>query len=133
MQMPKIVDYSFMSEQTVVVLGASPKPERYSNRAVKNLADKGHRVLPVHPLSAEIHGQACYKSLADINEAIDTLTLYVGPGKSSEMTEAILGLKPQRIIMNPGAENDELERDAQAQGVEVIRGCTLVMLQLDQF
>jgi len=35
--------------------------------------------------------------------------------------------------MNPGAENDELEAAAQAQQIEVIRGCTLVMLRLGQF
>ena len=38
-----------MSEnnKTVVVLGASPKPERYSNQAVVMLKDHGYEVIPV--------------------------------------------------------------------------------------
>jgi hypothetical protein len=44
-----------------------------------------------------------------------------------------MALKPQRIIMNPGAESDALETVAQANDIEVIRGCTLVMLRTQQF
>jgi predicted CoA-binding protein len=65
--------------ETVVVLGASPKPERYSNQAVRALVEHGHRVIPVHPLLKKIAGVAAVAGLAQINEAVDTLTLYVVP------------------------------------------------------
>jgi len=122
-----------MNQETVVVLGASPKEERYSNKAVKKLLDHDHKVLPVHPKCAEIHGQKCYAHLDDIAEKVDTLTLYVGKDKSLKLLNNILKMKPRRIIMNPGAENDELEKVAQAQDIEVVRGCTLVMLSTQQF
>ncbi len=122
-----------MSAKTVVVLGASPKPERYSNMAVRDLAAHGHQVYPVHPLSAAIHGQRCYKKLEDIEAAVDTVTLYVGADTSEPLIDAILALHPARIIMNPGAENDHLEAQAQALNIEVVRGCTLVMLRTQQF
>ena len=44
-----------MSE-TVAVLGASPKRERYSNQAIRLLRDYGHTVLPVNPAQQEIEG-----------------------------------------------------------------------------
>jgi len=122
-----------MNQQTVVVLGASPKEERYSNKAVKKLLDHDHKVLPVHPKCTEIHGQKCYAHIDDITENVDTLTLYVGKDKSMNLLDNILKMKPRRIIMNPGAENDELEKIAQAQDIEVVRGCTLVMLSTQQF
>lgn len=122
-----------MTTQNVVVLGASPKPERYSNQAVRDLLAHGHKVYPVHPQTEAIHEQACYKSLDDIDVPVDTLTLYVGPERSDKLRESIFKLKPKRIIMNPGAENDELEAAAQAQNIEVVRGCTLVMLRTQQF
>lgn len=37
------------SKGTVAVLGASDKPDRYSNRAVRLLLEHGYTVLPVHP------------------------------------------------------------------------------------
>jgi predicted CoA-binding protein len=118
---------------TVAVLGASPKAERYSNQAVKMLLDYGHHVLPVHPNIDKIHGQPCCESLAAITQPVHTLTLYVGEARSNMMQDEILALQPQRIIMNPGTENITLEKQAEQQGIEVIKGCTLVMLQTQQF
>ncbi|HRX06926.1 MAG TPA: CoA-binding protein, partial [Kiritimatiellia bacterium] len=57
----------------VAILGASNKPERYSNQAVRLLAEKGHAVFPVHPALAEIDGHRVFKSLADIPEPVDTV------------------------------------------------------------
>lgn len=122
-----------MSQQTVVVLGASPKPERYSNMAVEQLRDKGHHVVPVHPLSKAIHDVPCVAKLEQAPRAPDTLTLYVGPERLAAMEAEILALAPKRIIMNPGAESDALEAKAREQGIEVVRGCTLVMLRTAQF
>ena len=122
-----------MAKKRVVVLGASPKPERYSNMAVEQLLDNGHEVLPVNPLGKVIHGQVSYKQLSDISIPIDTITLYVGEKRLMPLAEQIIALKPHRIIMNPGAESDDLESLAQAHHIEVVRGCTLVMLRTQQF
>lgn len=119
--------------QKVVVLGASPKAERYSNKAVKMLLDYGHEVFPIHPTTEAIHSQLCYKNLQSIQYPIDTLTLYIGEERSSKMRDEILALQPKRIIMNPGAENPVLQKQASKQGIEVVNGCTLVMLQTKQF
>jgi len=122
-----------MNKQNVVVLGASPKPERYSNKAVRELTNHGHNVYPVHPISTEIHEQKCYKHLDDISCQIDTLSLYVSESKSTQLMDNIFAMKPERIIMNPGTENDLLESKARERDIEVIRGCTLVMLRTQQF
>jgi len=118
---------------TVAVLGASPKADRYSNKAVFELAQHGHVVFPINPSAEQIHEQKCYPNLATVPTEIHTLTLYVGTDRLSQLQPEILQLRPKRIIMNPGAENDELEAAAQAQQIEVIRGCTLVMLRTGQF
>jgi predicted CoA-binding protein len=122
-----------MNNKNVVVLGASPNVERYSNKAVRELVNHDHNVYPVHPVSTEIHGQKCYKHLDDITCQVDTVSLYVGEPRSTPLIDNILALKPSRIIMNPGAENDLLESKATDQGIEVVRGCTLVMLSTGQF
>lgn len=119
--------------QRVVVVGASPNPERYSNKAVKDLLAHGHTVLPIHPQAAEIHGQPCIKTLQAVDGTVDTVTLYVGAEKSTALMEHILLLKPKRIIFNPGSENPTLEQQAQAQHIETVQGCTLVMLRTNQF
>jgi predicted CoA-binding protein len=119
--------------ETVVVLGASPKPDRYAFMAMTLLRDYGHRAIPVNPAFAHIGDQKCYPSIADVPGKIDTLTLYLRAARSEPLIPAILEAAPQRIIMNPGAENDALSAQARAHGIEVIEGCTLVMLRSGTF
>ncbi|MGI8955917.1 MAG: CoA-binding protein [Chthoniobacterales bacterium] len=49
------------------------------------------------------------------------------------MIEEIVAAQPQRIILNPGAENDELAAAASSAGIEVVEACTLVMLRTGLF
>jgi uncharacterized protein len=117
----------------VAILGASNKPERYSHQALRLLADKGHSVFPVHPALAEIDGHPVSQTLADIPEAIDTVTMYVSPTHSTDMAGALLAARPRRVIFNPGTENPELERQLSAAGIDILHACTLVLLRTGRF
>lgn len=120
-------------KRNVAVLGASPKPERYSNQAVRLLAKLDYRPLPVNPAFPEIEGMACYPNLAAIDEPVHTVTLYLGAARSTPLIDEIVAAQPQRIILNPGAENDELAAAASGAGIEVVEACTLVMLRTGLF
>lgn len=117
----------------VAVIGASDKPDRYSYKAVKLLQEKGHTVYPVHQRVKSIDGLTVYPSIKDIQDPIDTVTLYVAADISNELTPDIMEACPTRIIFNPGAENAELEKLAQENGIKTINACTLVMLNTKQF
>lgn len=126
--MPKAAEHS-----RVAVLGASPKEDRYSFKAIKLLKEYGHQPIPVHPSGHVVDGEVSLKSLDEIAEPVDTLTMYVGPEISKGELERILKLKPRRVIFNPGAENFDLVPQLQAAGIEVVQACTLVMLRTEQF
>jgi uncharacterized protein len=119
--------------KTVVILGASPKPDRYAYKAMEMLHEYGHRPLPINPAFDEILGEKCYPTITDAPGPIDTVTLYLGPARSNPLIDEIIGAKPRRIIMNPGAENSALAAKAEEAGIEVVEGCTLVMLRTGQF
>jgi predicted CoA-binding protein len=120
-------------KRNVAVLGASPKPDRYSNQAVRLLASFDYRPIPVNPAYEEIEGLPCFPNLAAIGEPVHTITLYLGPARSTPLIDEIVAAKPQRIILNPGAENEELAAAASGAGIEVVEGCTLVMLRTGLF
>ena len=124
-----------MSEpgEIVAVIGASPKPDRYAFRAMQLLAEHGHRAIPINPAFDEILGEKCYRSIADVPDKIDTVTLYLSEARSNPLTGEIIDAKPRRIIMNPGAENDALAEKARESGIEVVEDCTLVMLRSGTF
>ena len=66
-------------------------------------------------------------------DGVDTVTLYLNPKRQVELYDYILGLKPKRIIFNPGTENIELVELATAQGIETEIACTLVMLSVGNY
>ena len=117
----------------VAILGASNKPERYSNQALRLLAEHGHAVFPIHPALAEIENRPAYPRLADVPEPIHTLTVYLSPAHSAGMAEEILAARPARVLFNPGTENPDLETRLAAAGIDVVRACTLVLLRTGQF
>jgi predicted CoA-binding protein len=119
--------------RTVVVLGASPKPERHSNQAVRRLLEHGYRVVPVRPAVETIEGLKVLHALGEVTEPVHTLTLYVSKAVSAKLEEEIVALDPGRVIFNPGAENPELREALEARGIQTIEGCTLVMLGTGQF
>ena len=115
------------------VLGASPKEDRYSFKAVHMLKESGYQPIPVHPAGHTVDGIAARKSLEDISETIDTLTVYVSAKISSGELDRILSLKPRRVIFNPGAENPDLADKLREAGIEIVEACTLVMLRTEQY
>ena len=121
------------NEIAVAVVGASPKPDRYANKAMQLLAEYGYRAIPVNPAFEEILGAKCYPSIADVPDKIDTATIYLGQARSDPLIDEIISVRPRRIIMNPGAENENLAAKAREHGIEVVEGCTLVMLRTGSF
>ena len=120
-------------KENIAVLGASANPDRYSYKATKLLREHGHSVFPVHPSGRPIDDTKCYRCLEEISEPLDTITLYLGERNSTPLIDAILNAKPRRIIINPGAENDELRRRCSEAGIVVQEACTLVLLHTGQY
>ena len=108
----------------VLVFGYSENSERYSYMAFNLLKEYGHQVQAFNPRVDD-------PKLLDKN--FDTLTLYVSSAVSDKFIDLILSLAFKRIIINPGTENNKLAEKLNAFGVEVVNGCTLVMLKTGQF
>lgn len=115
-----------------LVLGASPNPERYGNKAARKLKAYGHEVVAVGKRESKIDDIQILKEFPK-SENIDTVTLYLNPDNQKEYYEKIIALHPKRIIFNPGTENEELEDLARENGIETVEGCTLVMLSTGEF
>jgi len=117
-----------------MIVGATTNRGRYAYLAAEMLTEYGNEIVPIGIKKGEVFGKVILDirnkpSVADI----DTLTLYIGPDHQPEWYDYLLGLKPKRIIFNPGTENEEFQRKATQQGVEVLEACTLVMLRSNQY
>ena len=122
-----------MNKETVVIIGASNNPERYSHRALLMLRKHGHEVVPVHPKLAEIEGIPVVADVSLIAGPVDTVTMYLNAENQSAWEDELIGLRPRRIIFNPGAENPAFAKKAEVAGIETLEACTLVMVSTGQF
>ncbi|MEL7020455.1 MAG: CoA-binding protein [Bacteroidota bacterium] len=115
-----------------LVLGASTNPDRYSNRATRMLAQHGHEVIPVGIKAGHIDDIEIITKPADWKD-IDTVTLYLRPALQASYYDYIIGLRPNRIIFNPGTENPVLSQRARDAGIATEAACTLVLLSTGQY
>ena len=117
-----------MSEnKKTIVLGASPNPERYSFKAIVALRNKGHDVIAVGKRTGVVSDTEIEDGSL-LHDNVHTITIYLNATNQLDWYDFIFTNKPKRIIMNPGAENPELEVMASEKGIEVLEACTLVLL-----
>jgi uncharacterized protein len=118
---------------TVAIIGASHKPQRYAYMAQEMLMNHQYTVFPVSGNGREILGVNGYQSIDEIQQPIDTVTLYLNAQRHQAIKQDVIQAKPRRIIFNPGTESEELMSEYQRHGIETIEACTLVMLRTGQF
>lgn len=119
--------------ENVAVLGASKKEDRYSYKAVALLKEYGHMVYPINPQFDELLGFKSFPGLEYLPIKPDTLSLYINSKRVEEAVDKIIALKPGRVIFNPGTESQVAMDRLKAEGIDVIEGCTLIMLKTSQF
>jgi predicted CoA-binding protein len=115
-----------------VVLGASPNHSRYSNKVVRSLLKREHEVVPVGTTSGEIKELEIKTGKPDISD-VDTVLLYLSPNSQSEYYDYVIGLKPRRVIFNPGTHNPEFIELLKEKDIEPVEDCALIMLNSGEY
>ncbi len=115
-----------MNKKTLVI-GASLKPERYSNKAIRLLRRFNHPVEAIGLKNGKVADVELKTGFPDL-KSIHTVTLYLGPARQDVYYDYLKKLQPERVIFNPGTENNEFIEILRKQGIETVENCTLVML-----
>lgn len=121
-----------MNNKKTLVIGASTNPARYSHMAIHQLRAHNHNVIGLAKRKGEVADVKIRTNFPE-DQDIHTVTMYLVPQRQPEYYETMLNLKPQRVIFNPGTENEYFNRKLSAAGIEVIEACTLVMLATNQY
>lgn len=120
-----------MNKKTLI-LGASNRQGRFSYLAIKSLVKNGVEVVAIGQREGEVDGVQII-TYPIFPPDIHTVTLYLRPSNQDQYLEYIIGLKPKRIIFNPGTENPKLLQLAKENGIDVKFDCTLVMLNSGRY
>jgi predicted CoA-binding protein len=123
---PMVMDYK------TLVLGASTNPERYAYKAVVLLTQTKIEAVAMGVTEGTIGSVPILKPFTAV-EDIHTLSLYLAPDRQKAYYEYILALKPQRVLFNPGTENNELAELLTQAEIPWEHACTLVLLSTNQY
>jgi predicted CoA-binding protein len=122
------------NNKDTLVIGASEKPNRYANLAISLLRRHGYKVLALGLKKGKAEDVDIETDISAFkDEPIDTITLYINPRIQVSYYDTIIGLKPRRVIFNPGTENPEFEELLEKNGIGTEEACTLVLLNTRQY
>ena len=118
--------------ESPLVTGATPRPDRYANMAIRSLLKHNQKVIAYGRETGEVQGVPIETEWnPDWN--VDTVTLYLNPKNQEMYYDDIIALKPKRVIFNPGTENRELIDLLTKNGIHSEIACTLVLLSIGEY
>ncbi|NMH86395.1 CoA-binding protein [Flavivirga algicola] len=120
-----------MRKKTLII-GASLKPNRYSNYAIQRLVAHNFEVVAFGLKKGEISGVQIDTQLLPYKD-VHTVTLYLNPKRQKDYYDYIVSLKPKRVIFNPGTENPEFYKVLKENSIPFEAACTLVLLATNQY
>jgi len=112
--------------KTVAVIGASARPEKYGNKAIRAFLQRGYTVYPINPTEEEILGLKVYKSILDLPVRPNMVTVYVPPKVLLKILPDIAKKGCDELWLNPGTDSPEVLAEAQRLGLNVIQACSIL-------
>lgn len=116
--------------KTIAILGASTDPRKYGNKAVRAFSQQGYRVYPVNPKEALVEGLPAYKSLSEVPERPQMISVYMPPTVVLKTLPEIAEKGCDELWLNPGTESEEVLAEAERLGLNVIQACSIVAVGL---
>lgn len=127
----EIID-AFLAKKRIAVVGASDRREKWGNKIVRFLLQRGHEVIPVNPGLDLVEGLKCYQKLEDIprkgdgSPPVDGIDLVVNPRIGIEVARSAASLHIPVIMAQPGAESPAIAQYCGENGVDYVEACVLV-------
>ena len=112
--------------KTVAIIGASNDRRKFGNKAVRAFQQQGYTVYPVNLHESEVEGLEAYRSIRDVPERPQMISVYVPPPVLLKLLPEIAAKGCDELWLNPGTESDEVLVEAERLGLNVIQACSIV-------
>lgn len=120
----------FLQSEAFAVIGTSRNRNKFGNKILRTYLQNHKIIYPIHPLETEIEGLACYKTISDLPEHVNSLSVVTPPHITEKIIDEAYNKGIQNIWMQPGAESELAIKKCDKYGINVIAGgaCLLVVL-----
>jgi uncharacterized protein len=113
----------FYDLKNIAVVGMSRNEEKPAHFVPKFLIEHGYNIIPVNPTTAEVLGRKSYPAISEIpNDLnIDIVDVFRRSEDVPDVVEDAIKKKGIKLIwMQLGISNEEAERKAKENGIDVV-------------
>lgn len=118
MDAQKLLEY-----KSWLVAGDVENESKYAYRILNTLKSEGFNVSTLNPSS---ENKNIYKSISEIKEKIDVIDLCINPKAGIEIVKDAYKNGINKILIQPGAESEDILEFCKEKDILAIRGCVLV-------
>ena len=108
--------------RTIVMIGASDRPDRASYRVMAMLQGHGYRVIPVNPqiTGEHVHGEYVFRDLSQIGEPIDMVDIFRRSDAAGAAVDEAIASGARSVWMQLGVIDAAAAARAEAAGLKVV-------------
>jgi uncharacterized protein len=108
--------------RTIVMVGASDRPDRPSHGVMAFLQGQGYRVMPVNPAitGAHVLGEYVWQRLDQIGAPIDIVDVFRKSDAVGDVVESAIAVGARAVWMQLGIVNNAAAAKAEAAGLKVV-------------
>jgi predicted CoA-binding protein len=107
--------------RTIVVIGASPRPERHSHEVSRYLHEQGYEVIPVRPDLADVAGMKSYARFADVPGPVDVVVIFRRADAAIGHIAETAGKSIAAVWLPPLVWTPPCDDEAERRGVTIVR------------
>jgi uncharacterized protein len=108
------------TSRTIAVVGLSAEWHRPSYFAAKYMQEHGYRIVPVNPRYAEVLGERCHPSLAEVDVPIDIVDVFRRSEDVMPIAEAAVAIGARCLWQQIGVRNEAAAALAAAAGLDTV-------------
>ena len=106
--------------KTWAIVGLGNNPERAAFGVSKLLQEKGHRIVPVYPRAETVHGEAGYKTLAEIPFPIEVVDCFVNSKLVGKVVDEAIAIGAKAVWLQLDVIDEAAIARAEAAGLLAI-------------
>ena len=107
--------------KNIAVVGMSNTEGKPANFVPQYLIENGYNVIPVNPTTTEVLGRKSYSKVSDVPEQVDIVDVFRKSEDVPPVVDDAIKKKGIKVIwMQSGIYNEEAERKAKENGIDVV-------------
>jgi uncharacterized protein len=117
----------FIESQPVALVGASRNPKKFGYTVLKELKEKGMKIIPVNPLADEILGEKSYPNVKMLPYEIQSIIVVTKKDQTASVIREAKEKGIKQIWIQQMADSKEALEELKDTGINYITGECILM------